>query len=72
MFESLAGPSADAIRETTHRGLIFGTSTPYAMFHQKGTSNIPQREHVGINEEILDKIVEAVAAQAVEAMKAKS
>ena len=67
--KSLTGGGGDAVRATSHRGLVFGTSVPYAAYHQSGTTRIPQREHTGMSEATLNQIVNAVADAAVEALK---
>jgi phage gpG-like protein len=58
---SLAGQHSNAIREVTHRGLIFGTRDERAGYHQEGTSRMPARPPVGVTETRLDSIAEAVA-----------
>lgn len=68
---SLVAGGADAVREVSHRGLLFGTQVEYASIHQNGTSRIPQREHVGMNEETCQSIVDAVADAAVASMMLK-
>lgn len=67
---SLVGKTGDSIQETTHRGLIFGTSVPYSIFHDVGTERLPIREHVGMDEQTLDKLVNALADATVEGLKA--
>lgn len=54
------------IHEAMPRGAIFGTSDPKALFHQLGTSRMPARPPVGISEETLDRLCEAVADRTVE------
>jgi phage gpG-like protein len=66
---SLANKTGDSVREVSHRGLLFGTQVEYAGIHQNGTSRIPQREHVGMNEETAQRIVDVVADATVEALK---
>lgn len=66
---SLTSGGSDAIREVFDRGLIFGTSTEYAIFHQEGTSRMPARPPVGIQTQTLDEMVNAVADAAVEQLK---
>lgn len=62
---SLTSKSGDAIREIISepagQGLAFGTSVDYAPFHQFGTSRIPQRQHVGVNDRVIDIMAERVA-----------
>lgn len=65
---SLTRRGRDAIRETSHRGLIFGTEVPYAYFHQDG-EGVPQREHVGMNEETLQILLDDVLDATVEGLK---
>jgi len=70
--ESLTGQTPDSIREVvsdgSQHGLSFGTSDEKSIFHQEGTSRIPQREHVGTNEEQVDHMAEQVADAAVQAL----
>jgi len=57
------------IHETSHRGLLFGTELPYSIFNQEGTSRIPARPHVGMNEQLVDAITEEIAEFTVEQLK---
>lgn len=66
LSESLMETSGDSIRETSHRGLIFGTSVPYSGFQQE------IRPHVGMSEETLEALVNSVADATVEGLKATS
>ena len=54
------------------RQLLFGTSLSYARVHQEGAGLIPQREHVGLDDDTLQIFVEAVAEHALDAMKPKA
>lgn len=69
MMESLATKTKDSVREkwdeTKNHGISFGTDVPYAVFHQDGTADIPQREHVGMNDRLLGNILELIADEAV-------
>lgn len=64
---SLTGRRKGAIRRVRNRELVFGTSVPYAVFHQKGFRNartnrgVSARPHVGIGEEGVKRISEKVA-----------
>lgn len=58
---SLTGESGDSVREAAQTYGVFGTSVPYAHFHQDGGHNLPQREHVGLNNELLEDITGALA-----------
>jgi hypothetical protein len=53
----------------THRGLIFGTSVFYSIFHTQGGGNLPKREHVGITENSIDNLAVKVADQTIEELK---
>lgn len=44
LFQSLTGRNQDSIVEIDARSLIWGTSTPYARYHQRGTARMPQRK----------------------------
>lgn len=73
LMESLSKTTSDSIRdkydEIKNHGISFGTSVEYAMFHQEGTKHMPQREHVGTNDDQLNKICDMVADRAVEILK---
>jgi phage gpG-like protein len=66
---SLIGKTGDSLRDIVRIdraiGLTFGTDVEYSTFHTTGTRRMPQREHVGINEEILDRFCERIADEAV-------
>ncbi len=67
-----SGGGGDAIRRTTHRGLIFGTGVPYSIFHQEPDAGaLPRREHVGMDDELTQIAVDAVADHTVESLKLK-
>lgn len=69
---SLTEPShSDAVRTIGGEGMFWGTEVPYSGFHQKGSGKLPQREHVGMNEETVQVAVDLVADHAVESMKIK-
>jgi phage gpG-like protein len=67
--ESLTGDVSGAVRNTTHRGLVFGTSVPYSIFHQQGAGRLPQRAHVGVTEQRVEAITEQVADALVDKLK---
>lgn len=46
----------EIIEEGSNKGFSFGTSIPYAHYHQDGTGRIPQREFLGFTEERLEQI----------------
>ncbi len=50
------------------RGLTFGTSVEYGIFHQDGIARIPQREFAGMNDRFISGLTEVVADSAVDAM----
>lgn len=53
------------IGEGLNHGLSYGTMVPYSIYHQDGMGHLPQREHVGINNEILSDMTERVADRTV-------
>lgn len=57
------------VAAASHRGLIFGTADHKAGYHQTGTSKMPARPPVGLTEQRLDSICEAVADTVIEALK---
>lgn len=69
---SLAGKTGSSIRETTHRGLIFGTSDEKSILHTMGSKSwtkLPIREHVGMDDMLIDDLASDIADATVEAMK---
>lgn len=42
--------NSDQIREIDHLGFTFGTTVPYAIFHQRGTEHMPARPPIDISE----------------------
>lgn len=52
----------DAIREAVSdakgAALSFGTDVEYSVYHDRGTSMFPARQHVGINDSFLDDMAE--------------
>lgn len=71
---SLKGESGDSIREVyreganNQHGLVFGTAVPYSIFHDGG-GRLPKRQHVGMDDDTLHVLVDAVADISLEAMK---
>ena len=49
--------------------LVFGTSVEYSIFHDIGTTRMPARVHVGMNDTDADKMTERLADAAVEILK---
>lgn len=51
------------------RGSIFGTNDPKSIYHTFGTSRMPKREHVGTNDETVDKLAITIADFTVDALR---
>ena len=70
--KSLTQKSGDAVRVVGEdgRGMLFGTSVPYSVFHNDGKGQ-KKREHVGLVDKALDSLVNNVADRTVEEMKAR-
>lgn len=66
---SLAGRTGDSIRQADARGALFGTSAEKSIFHTVGGPNLPQREHVGMNDELVDVLADEIANSLVEQLK---
>lgn len=66
---SLTGQTGDSVRDAMERGASFGTSVPYAGFHQSGTKHLPQRAHVGVNEELLNTIATIIGDAVIEQIR---
>ena len=67
---SLTTPNhGDGIRQTwdiwPKAGMVYGTDTPYGMFHENGGPNLPRRPFMGTTEHTLDKFTGQVADHAV-------
>ncbi len=58
---SLTSQTGDAIREAGTSEAAFGTSVPYATFHEEGTSKMPARPPVGVSEDLLETITGMIA-----------
>ena len=75
MFESLTtiDGTQDTIWQTGKTWLRFGTSVPYAHWHQTGTRRMPARPHVGVDQTTADRVGtvlgEAVARRMAERIK---
>lgn len=73
LFESLViGPASwdsDRIRDVDRMDggtfLVFGTAVPYSIFHDTGTSRMPARVHVGMNDSDVDEMAGRLADAAV-------
>ena len=69
LYESVVTPNgtSDTIWETSADPayLIFGTSVPYAKYHQTGTRRMPARPFMGMNRKTEQEVVNAVADAAV-------
>lgn len=59
--------TSDSIRDIQSGGnggphfVVFGTTVPYGIFHQLGTSRMPKREFLGLNENNVDRMADVVA-----------
>jgi phage gpG-like protein len=59
------------IHGSDRRGLIFGTDVDYSVFHETGTTTMPQRVNVGISEETLRTLVDKIADATVVALESR-
>jgi len=64
--ESLETGGVDNVDNRSETELEWGTLNDKSGYHQFGTANIPQREHVGLNEDKADEVAEIVADTVVE------
>ena len=53
--------SRGAIREVRRTGMRFGTSLPYAQFHQIGTRDMPKRRPLVTNQAAIERLAENIA-----------
>lgn len=58
---SVVGQTQDHLEAVSDEGLVLGTFVEYAMFHQNGTSNIPQREFMGFSDIVQSEAIEITA-----------
>ena len=65
---SLIGEGEGNITQITNDSLVYGTSIPYAGFHQHGTSNIPARPFLNVNEDQLSRLANDVAEQIIQSL----
>lgn len=56
------------INEASDHGSIYGTEVPYAIFHETGTSRMPARPAIGLNDEAVDILADRVANATIEAI----
>jgi len=61
--------SSDNVNAVSERGSLFGTRDAKSVFHQFGTSRMPQREHVGTNDDGVDHLAELIVEHAIESLK---
>lgn len=57
------------VHETSPHGLLFGTSVPYSIFNQTGSSREPARPHVSVNEAFADELAAEVGDFVVDQLK---
>ena len=73
MKASLVGQSGDSIRDVVSEGgsagAVFGTDVEYAHFHVDGTARMPARPPVGISEETIGAVTNAIADHTVASIK---
>ena len=68
--KSLIGIGAQGnIHETSHRGLLYGTEVPYAIFNQEGTSRAPARPNVGVPAAFVDAVADEIGDFVVDELK---
>lgn len=51
LARSLASSGGDHVEQVGPQQLVFGTSVPYAQYHQRGTRRMPQRRPVELREQ---------------------
>jgi hypothetical protein len=65
---ALGGQTSHSIRDIDQRFLTFGDDLPYSGFLTDGRPNMEPREHVGLNEQMVDLTAEYVADGALVAL----
>ncbi len=59
--KSVTGKTEDSLASANNEALVLGTDVEYAVIHQEGSGNIPQRQFLGFSEKIKDKATTNVA-----------
>ncbi len=63
MFKSLTSPvSPGAVYTASRHSVTFGTTVPYAIYHQKGTKDMPERKPIEFTDGERQQIIKAMAA----------
>ena len=62
LFQSLTGSNQDSIVEIEAGSFTWGTATPYARYHQRGTARIPQRKILVVTKADRRQIIALVRA----------
>lgn len=60
MYKSLVQKTSDSIQRISMTELELGTAVPYASFHQRGTTRMPARMIVDLNEAQKVRIMKAI------------
>lgn len=72
LMNSPGGQTADSIKLVFREGdgtyLVFGTGVEYAHWHMTGTTRMPARPFLGLNDELLETLTTATADAAVDAL----
>ena len=55
---STGDATREAVETASGAWLAFGTTVPYSVYHDHGSSSFPARQHVGINDAFLDGMTE--------------
>lgn len=75
MKDSLTSKGGANIMEATSSTLLFGTTVksdqgaPYPLFHQRGTSRMPERQVIGLRDVNRNQIMKIMQLHAVDAIK---
>lgn len=59
--KSVTGKTENSLASANNEALILGTDVEYAMIHQEGLGNIPQRQFLGFSEKVKDNATTYVA-----------
>ena len=62
MFGSLVGSNNEAVEDVERQSLTYGTRTPYAKYHQRGTPRMAKRRFLTVTETDRREIQAAVKA----------
>lgn len=71
MIDSLTEATADSVNRASKTSLEFGTSVPYAKYHQAGAGDLPQRKIFDLNEKDRKSLTGVIQRELVKIVRAQ-